>query len=200
MANNKFRILTFDPGLSTTGWSLLEGTTDSDDITVIKMGEIHPGPVVDRAAYRDEIAKFDKRTISLAYLREQVTKLLNDLRPDAVCSEDIFINPKRPAAYGALAQWIAVVRMLCRDVARKYLVTIPTKICKLVVASSGSSGKLSVQQHIASSNHIKFKDPNDLMQMSEHQADSIAVGYALFVRYRDLINSIVEERNGKGKQ
>ena len=197
MANTKFKILAFDPGLTSTGWSLLEGDTELGTLTVLKLGEFHPGPTADKKNYREAVEQFDKRTISLGLLKEEISKLLLQFNPDAVTSEDIFINMKRPQAYGALCMWVAVARMTCRDVAGKYLVTIPTKICKQVIATRGDSTKLSVQQHIASSKIIKFKDENDVHQMTEHEADSIAVGLALFVRYHDLIVQEVEKRNGK---
>lgn len=195
--NHKVRILSFDPGLSHTGYIFSEYNLDDDRLVILKMDEIHPGPVVDRAQYRDEVNKFDKRTVSLAYLREQITKLLMEFKPDMTCSEDIFINPRRPTAYGALCMWVATARMVCRDIAGKYLVTIPTKICKAELTKSGSSDKLTVQQCVAASNRIIFKDPTMLTQMTEHEADSIAVANAFVVRYRDLIEQYVEERNGK---
>lgn len=196
MATKKFTVLAFDPGLTTTGWSLLEGNTSDGELVVLKIGELHPGPVADHKQYREETAKFDKRTITLALLREELTKLFNQIKPDFVTAEDIFINMQRPQAFSALCMWVCTVRTLCRDVMQKYLVTIPTKICKQVVTNSGSNGKLSVQQCIAGSKHVHFKNPEDLIHMSEHQADSIAVGIAFAVRYRDLINKQLENNNG----
>ena len=196
MANKKFRVLGLDPGLTNCGWNLAEVNLKDDSITILKVGEFHPGPTVEKKNYRDEVEKFDKRTISLAYLREQLTKLLTELKPDAVCAEDIFINPHRPQAYGALSMFICVAKMTCYDVVHKHLVTIPTKICKQHIASRGDSSKLSVQQAIASSKHISFKDPVVLTQMTEHEADSIAVSNALVQCYHDLIEKYLEEQNG----
>lgn len=188
MANNQtYRILTLDPGLTHTGWALLQASLNNDTVVVLKIGEFHPGPTVEKKSYRDEVEKFDKRTISLAYLREQLTKLLLDLRPDEVCAEDIFINPHRPAAYGALAMHQCVTKMVCYDVVKKHLITIPTKIAKATLTKSGSSDKLTVQQCVASNTDIKFKNEDDLNHMTEHEADSIAVGYALAKLYKDRV-------------
>lgn len=196
MANHKFKILAFDPGLTNTGWSFAEVDIKDDSLTILKIGEFHPGPTVEKKSYRDQVEKFDKRTITLAYLREQLTKLLLELKPNAVCAEDIFINVKRPMAYGALAMHQCITKMVCYDVAKLQLVTIPTKICKHHIASRGDSDKLSVQQAIAASSHIKFKDPNMITQMTEHEADSIAVANALVKCYHDLIEKYLEEQNG----
>ena len=194
-SNNKFKILAFDPGLTSTGWSLLESEIDSQDVVILKIGELHPGQLADRAAYRDEVNRFDKRVVTLRLLREGVAGLLNEFNPDFVTAEDIFINMFRPMAYGALSMALCVMKMICRDVAGKYLVAIPTKICKQVMTGRGDRGKVTVQQSIAAHPHIKFKDPNDLAHMTEHEADSIAVGMALFDRYHDLIVKEVKERN-----
>lgn len=190
MANNQtYRILTLDPGLTHTGWALIQASLDNDIITVLKIGEFHPGPTVEKKEYREEVERFDKRTISLAYLREQLTKLLNELKPDEVCAEDIFINPHRPAAYGALAMHQCVTKMVCYDVSKKYLTAIPTKIAKAVMTRSGSSDKLTVQQCIASNPDIRFKNDDDLYHMTEHEADSIAVGYVFAKMYKDRARS-----------
>ena len=193
--NTKFRIMALDPGLTTTGWSILDRDSETGDLTVFKTGELHPSPTVDRKDYRDEVERFDKRTMSLTVLRSEVTKLIEMFSPDACTCEDAFINPKRPAAYGALCMIICTVKLLCRDVARKPLITIPTKIAKLEIAHSGSSGKLDVISAVSNNPHIKFRDEIEKTQMSEHVADSIAVGYAYNRRYTDLINLEIELRN-----
>lgn len=187
MDKTKFKILAFDPGLTTTGWSLLEGNTSDGDLVVLKIGEIHPGPTVDKVAYREDVEKFDKRTISLAYLREQITLLMNDLKPDFVCCEDIYINIHRPQAYASLCMWICTVRMLCRDHLGKYLVSVPTKVCKKEICGIANGGKTPVQESLLNHKHVKFKDEYDKMHMSEHQADSIAVAVAFRNRYGDCI-------------
>lgn len=197
MANTKFKIIALDPGITNTGWTLLEGDITTDDLTVLKMGEFHPGPTAEKKPYKEELEKFDKRTISLALLREELTKLLVQYKPDVVTTEDIFINMRRPQAYGALCMWMAIARTVCRDVAGKYLVAVPTKVAKMVTAGSGSDNKISVQQHILANKHIKFKEQEDQFHMTEHEADSIAVALALLVKHKDFIVQTVELRNGR---
>lgn len=197
MANNKkFKILAFDPGLTNFGYSLLEGSTSSGDLVVLKIGDLHPGPTVDKVAYREDVEKFDKRTISLAYLREQVGILMNNLKPDFVTSEDIYLNPHRVQAYGALCMVICVLRMFMRDNYGKYLVTIPTKVAKRECCGSGSGGKVGVQESLVNHKHVTFKNEFDKLHLSEHVADSIAVGVAFRNCYADLINKQVENQDG----
>ena len=102
----KYKILAFDPGIGNTGWSLLEGNTANGSLIVLKVGEFHPGPTSGLARYRDDVEKFDKRTISLTLLIEEETKLLETYRPDFVCCEDIYISMMHPQAYGSLAMWV----------------------------------------------------------------------------------------------
>ena len=194
-SNNKFKILAFDPGLTSTGWSLLESEIGSQDVVILKIGELHPGQLADRAAYRDEVNKFDKRVVTLRLLREGVAGLLNEFNPDFVTAEDIFINPRRPQAYGGLCMAICMMKMICRDVSNKRLVTIPTKIAKLDIAHSGSSGKRDVMESVTNHPNIKFASNDLRLNLSEHEADSIAVGWSLTKRYKDLIAKELEARN-----
>jgi Holliday junction resolvasome RuvABC endonuclease subunit len=183
----KYKILAFDPGIGNTGWSLLEGNTRTSDLVVLKMGEFHPGPTADKAAFRDQVAKYEKRTISLDLLRAEVTKLLLDLKPDFVCSEDIYISMFRPQAYGSLAMWMCMTQMTAFDVANKKLFRIPTKICKKCLAGSGGSGKLDVQRAVKENKKVTFKHDDDKRFLTEHQADSIAAGFAFNECNKDYI-------------
>lgn len=185
----KFRILAFDPSLTNTGWSLLEGSVDNGNLLVLKTGEIRPGPVADKSSYKEEVETFGKRTISLAILREEITKLLLELKPDFITSEDIYISMFRPMAYGALAMWICIAKMVCHDVVGKSITLIPTKICKQVCTGSGGNGKTTVQMAILASKRVTFKHNDDKTHMTEHQADSIAVGMAFAERYGTVIRN-----------
>lgn len=183
----KFRILAFDPSLTNTGWSLLEGNTENGDLVVLKIGEIKPGPAAEKAAYKEEVERFDKRTVSLSLLRESITKLLVELKPDFITAEDIYISMFRPMAYGALAMWICILKMVSHDIVGKPVTLIPTKICKQVASGSGGNGKGSVQSSILSNKHVTFKNQDERVNMSEHQADSVAVGMAFANRFRSVI-------------
>ena len=189
----KYKILAFDPGIGNTGWSLLEGNTANGNLVVLKVGEFHPGPTSALARYRDEVEKFDKRTISLTLLAEEETKLFETLRPDFVCCEDIYISMAHPQAYGSLAMWVCTTKLT----AWKYgyrVTAIPTKICKQVISGTGGAGKLDVREAIHTNKRITFKHEDDLRHITEHEADSIAVGAALNDRYRDMILAIVNQQ------
>lgn len=191
--STKYRILAFDPGIANTGWSLLESTLGGGELTVLKMGELHPGPTADRAVYRDLVERFDKRVISLSLLREFITGLLNEYKPDFVCCEDIYISMAHPTAYGSLAMWICTAKMTVMDVAAKKLFAIPTKICKQSITGSGGSGKNPVFSSVLTHKDIHFVPSIDKRSMTEHQADSIAVAYAFHTKFRDYIEAYLTQ-------
>lgn len=200
MKKNTVTILTIDPGLTNTGWAVMECDVVSGVATITKHGEFHPGPTAEKALYREETEKFSKRTISLKLLRENLEKIMVECRPDYVTIEDIFFNPTRPMAHAALAMWHCVARIVALDVLGKPVEIIQTKIAKQVVTGSGANGKLSVQQAVLSLKGIRFKSKALELTMSEHIADAIAVGYAFFEKNHNRILSdagLVKYSEGK---
>lgn len=187
MKSNIIKVLAIDPGLTNTGWSLLECDTVTGKIVVARVGEFHPAPTAEKSTYRDQVNKFSKRTISLKVLRESLQKLFVETKPRYVAIEDIFFNPTRPMAHAALAMWHCVARLAAHDVLNVPVEIVPTKIAKQSITGRGDNGKFSVQQSIITNKDISFKTGIEA-QMDEHSADAIAVGYAFFTRNIDRIN------------
>lgn len=181
------RVLTIDPGLTNTGWAVIDYDVQSGKYVVSSLGAFHPGPTADKATYRDDTEKFSKRTISLKLLRENLNGLFLDTKPDYVAVEDIFFNPSRPSAHAALAMWHSVARMAAYDILHKPVEIIQTKIAKQYTTGSGGNGKLTVQQSIMNNPNIKFRTKQIEMSMDEHCADAIAVGYAFVEKNKDRI-------------
>ena len=176
MAKPVFRILNFDPGLSKTGWCLIEYNTKSGNCTIAKYGIIQPNKNTGHAAMREECEVYGKRIMALCELESMVKQLLVEFTPDFVACEDIFFNPRRPTAFIALSQWLTTVELLLKRY-RMPLYKVPTKIAKKEIFGSGDAGKVDVQSAILSNGRINFrtKPPKELC---EHEADSIAVGLA----------------------
>jgi Holliday junction resolvasome RuvABC endonuclease subunit len=181
------KVLAIDPGLTNTGWALMECDVISGIITVVDIGDLHPGPAADKAEHKQEVEKFSKRTMTLKLLRNGLTDLMSRIKPDYVAVEDIFFNPQRPMAHAALAMWHCVTRLVCYDVIGKNMESIPTKIAKQELTGSGGNGKISVQKCIMLADDIKFKPPTLESRLTEHCADAIAVGYAFAKRNREII-------------
>lgn len=186
MKSNTIRVLAIDPGLTNTGWSLLEYDIKSGKIVVSRLGDFHPAPTAEKTIYRDQVNKFSKRTISLKLLRESFQKIFLETKPQYVAIEDIFFNPTRPMAHAALAMWHCVARLAALDVLNEPVEIVPTKIAKQAITGRGDNGKFSVQQAIITNKDISFKAGLE-SQMNEHCADSVAVGYAFITRNIDRI-------------
>lgn len=187
MKRSTIRVLAIDPGLTNTGWVLLEYDTNTGIFVVSRQGEFHPAPTADKALYREDTERFEKRTISLRLLREKLEELMHEVHPDYVVAEGIFFNPLRPTAHEALAMWHCVARLTCMDVLQKKLEVIPTKIAKRELTGSGGNGKITVQQVVLGCKDIVFKQKGMECAMTEHGADAIAVGYAFVKCNRERI-------------
>ena len=187
MKRGIIRVLAVDPGLTNTGWALMEYDVISGSVTIVELGDLHPGPAADKAEHRQEVNQFSKRTMTLKLLRNGLTDVMSRIQPDYVAVEDIFFNPQRPMAHAALAMWHCVTRLVCLDVIGKTMEVIPTKIAKQELTGSGGNGKISVQKCILLAEDIKFKPASLESQLSEHCADAIAVGYAFVKRNRERI-------------
>lgn len=188
MKSKTVRVLAIDPGLTNTGWVLLECDAYSGKMVVVRFGEFHPGPTAEKTSYREQVNKFSKRTISLKLLRESLQKIFLETKPQYVAIEDIFFNPTRPMAHAALAMWHCVARLAVMDVLNEPVEVIPTKIAKQEITGRGDGGKTSVQQSIMMSEDISFR-PGVAENIDEHNADAIAVGYAFFKRNLDRIKT-----------
>ena len=129
MKRGIIKVLAIDPGLTNTGWVSMECDAISGVVTVVDIGDLHPGPASDRAEYKQDVNIFSKRTMTLKLLRNGLTDILQRIKPDYVVAEDIFFNPQRPMAHAALAMWHCVARLCCMDVLMKGMDAIPTKIC-----------------------------------------------------------------------
>ena len=180
MSNRKkdiVRVLAFDPALSNTGWSVIDYNMRTGEKTIIKTGCIKPGQKAGLVAHRDEVNYYDKNTVSLRLLREMVREIYAQYQPQHIVVEDAFFNPKRPNAYASLLGWIVTIKMLARDEFDKPIYRVPTRKAKQELTGSGGNGKVTVKQSILDNDKITFRGKKQAELMSDHESDSIAVGY-----------------------
>ena len=57
MKKCSIRVLAIDPGLTNTGWVVLDCDPTTNKVVVSALGEFHPGPTADKALYREEVEK-----------------------------------------------------------------------------------------------------------------------------------------------
>jgi len=185
MKKSTIKVLAVDPGLTNSGWVMMEHDLNTRVNVITKIGEFHPGPAAEKAEHKEDLEKFSKRTVSLKLLWNELRAILLAEQPDYIAVEDIFFNPQRPTAHAALAMYHGITRMVCMEILHKPIECIPTKIAKQEMTGSGGNGKLSVQQAVMTCKDIKFKNKQVEAQMDEHCADAVAVGYAFIVRNRE---------------
>lgn len=175
-------ILSFDPGLSFSGWAYTQAT---DTIFAVQQcGLLTPSKTVDHKEHRQEVELYGRRIITLALLRGMIRELMNRFSPDLVVSEDAFFNPRRPGAYEALIQWILTVSFVLRDEYQRPLYRIPPKLVKKYISGIGTADKEGVKKAVASHTDIKLSSEIVVDNLMEHEGDAIAIGYT---RWRMLL-------------
>ena len=168
------KVLAFDAGMQVTGYAVIERKNGT--YVVSRFGSIKASAQVSRVLYKDRVEEFGKSTIALSYLNEQIEILMNEIRPDFVVVEDAYLNPRIPQAYQSLIQWICAVKIMLYKTFGKALHRLPTKIAKRAAFGSGSAEKENVMDAILTREDIDFKQKKQSVQISEHEADAIAVG------------------------
>ena len=168
-------ILSFDPGLSFSGWAY--SVTDDKLFSVQQCGLLTPNKTVDHKEHRQEVQVYGKRIITLSLLRDMIRNLMNKYQPDVVVSEDAFFNPRMPGAYEALIQWILTVSFILRDEYLRPLNKIPPKLVKKYISGIGTADKEGVKKAIAQHTDIRLDDEIDVKDLVEHEGDAIAIGY-----------------------
>ena len=111
----RLKILSFDPGLSTSGWNLSVYDTSTNIMYIEKCGMLFPNENVGLASNKENYIRYGHRIMTLDQLRNDIRELMNTLSPDFVVSEDAFYNPTRPTAYCALVQWLTTISIVLFD-------------------------------------------------------------------------------------
>jgi len=174
-------ILSFDPGLSFSGWTY--SRADDTAFTVLDFGMLTPNKSVGHKEYREQVGTYGVRVVTLCLLRDMVRELMNRFHPTYVVSEAAFFNPGRPGAYEALVHWIMTVSFVLRDDYAMKLYTIPPTLAKKTVSGTGKSGKVDVASAVLGNPEIRFMNKPALEDLTEHEGDSMAIGYSLWKLY-----------------
>lgn len=175
------RVLSFDPGLTLAGWAVCDYKLSDGTINVQRFGDISPNKIASRVNMNDQVEKYGKRLISLDILEDMVQKLVDEYKPDYICSEDAFFNPGTPNAFVALIHWLNTIELLLFKQYDKPLIKLPPRTIKHIVSGSGASGKLPMLQAILADGKIVFKQKKTQEELNEHSTDAISVGVA-FIR------------------
>lgn len=185
----RLRILSFDPGLSTSGWNLSIYDTSTKEMFIEKCGMLFPNENVTLSKNKINSIRYGSRIMTLDQLRNDIRNLMDIFRPDFVVSEDAFYNPTRPTAYCALVQWLTTVSIVLFDEYQHTLFKLAPKIAKQVISGFGGAEKLGVQYAVTHKQDIKFDKSIDVKNLSEHTCDSIGIGYTFI---QEVLPSILD--------
>lgn len=101
-----------------------------------------------------------------------------------IASEAAFINPRRPAAYGALMEVICAIRQAVMAFDRWMpLYMVEASVAKAAVGAKGNSGdKLAVRNGLMKIPEIvdNYKGSIPLDKLTEHASDGLAIAYARY--------------------
>jgi len=172
-------IIAIDPGLNFCGISVLEKN---------EKVYIHKTILVDnnRKLTEEEkelCEKYDTRVVKVQEIVKIITSFIEQYRIDNIVIEGPFYSGLRPQAYSALLEIITVI---------KYLVAIPNRIPITIIEpllikkmfsqfhmSTKSDMKAALKKKVQD-NEIIINEKIDIELLSEHEIDSIAVGFSFF--------------------
>lgn len=176
-------LLCIDPGLNNCGLSIID---DKDDFLVKKTVLVKNARKFTEEERVIE-TKYGSRTVKVKAIVKDIENLLLEF-PDihTVIMEAPFYNKAMPNAFGSLLEVIFSV---------KYMVVVPkdlgfAKVEPLLVKKFFSKQHLASKQVIKEAliknvqlGYVKLAEGLDVEKMSEHEIDSIAVGYS----YRSVL-------------
>lgn len=184
-------ILSIDPGINNCGLSVLDLDTQF---------EVKENVLVKNARkFTDEEkvveTKFGNRTVKVMAIINKIKDILTRYPEiDALIIEAPFYNALTPMAYGSLLEVIFSI---------KYLIVIPNqlgmKLVEPLLVKKLFSGQHMAKKEVMKQFLIKkvadgdIKFTGDVESLSEHEIDSIAIG---FVHYL----SVLEERAADGEK
>jgi len=152
------RVLGVDPGLSSTGYAVVESR--GRGFAVLEAGTIrtHPGTVLpDR----------------LGLIHDSLVQTVAAYEPRAVAVEEVFLARNAPSAMGT-AEVIGIVKLLARG---RELRCFPPRQVKKWICGNGSAPK---EQMVAMVKALVSGDGAEMAKWSDHAGDAVAIALCAF--------------------
>lgn len=181
------KILSIDPGNTTTGWCVSEYQCTSPKMVILSTGSLYPSKFALRKENRAVAIKYSPATIALDYLHEQLTEIMDIYHPQVVASEDCFINMRMPNAIKSLTLVIHTIEEVCRLKFGMPVFKFAPMLVKKTFTAKGSADKNAMKNALLLSNDIDLSKV-DISLMTEHEIDAIAVGYTAITHWDDVFN------------
>ena len=172
-------VLAFDPGIYHTGWSISKYDRTAGNISVTAYGTIDANSIAKKEKREDY--KVYGNLVSFFALEREVTNLVTQHEPDYVACEGAFAARFMNAFVSLKLCIHAIQRALYLNFGKTLYLIAPKEAKKAV--GKGTADKGAVQNSIRHLDNLKIKDTKQqpIDRMVEHEADSIAIGYA-FIR------------------
>lgn len=177
--------MSIDPGLSNLGWSIIDYDRSTNIKTVERYGVITGKSLL--KSRKDMQDHFEKRHIIVWELEPLIMEMVKDYGPEYVVVEEPFSHI-HIQAYSALVIVVMAVRTAVRKTLGRDIYRIAPKEGKKAISNDGTATKEAVMDAIAANQYIIIKQHKHNDDMTEHAADSIAVGVAFI---QNLLPSIL---------
>ena len=157
------RIMGIDPGLSTTGFGVVD--VKSGNVKIIEAGTIEPDP---KAPFAQRLLK----------IHVHITTILQAHHPDVVVLEKLYSHSKHPATSTLLGHARGVI-VLSVAQQKIELVEWSVKRIRKALIGNGNATKIQMQEFVK--RLLNIKSPGFKLDASD--ALSLALGHAHMLRY-----------------
>jgi crossover junction endodeoxyribonuclease RuvC len=152
------RVLGVDPGLSATGYAVVERRGRA--FAVLVAGTVRSGP---RMVLPERLGQ----------IHDALAAAIVAYDPQAVAVEEVFLARNAPSAMGT-AEVIGIVKLLARG---RELRSFPPRQVKKWICGNGSAPK---EQMLAMVQALVSGDRGAMEQWSDHAADAVAIALCAF--------------------
>lgn len=175
-------LLSIDPGINNTGLSIIEF---KDNLYVHET--VLVSTVRKFTDEEKEVEKFyNSKTVKVLAILKKIEEILEKYQLNTIAIEAPFYNALTPVAYGSILEVIFAL---------KYAIVVPRKM-KLHLIEPLLVKKLFAREHLATkaimrellTRKVDEKEivlNKSIENLSEHEVDSIAVGYAYFLTLKE---------------
>lgn len=180
-------ILSIDPGINFCGLSVIDIATN---FTVVESVLVK-----NTRRFTDEEklveAEFGNRVVKIQAIIRTILGLLEKYKFDTIVIEAPFYNALTPVAFGSLLEVIGAIRYLVVVVYHlKFKLIEPLLAKKLFTSKSLASKELIKQFLISRKEDGSIIIEQDIETLSEHEIDSIAIGFSYDLMQKDPTNKI----------
>jgi len=176
----KYTVLSFDMGKGNTGWSLVEYDIKNNLFNILKVGAITASKLSSKAIHKEDVSKYGEPVITFYLLELEIEKLIKTLKPDFVAAESAW-HRKFLTAYASLIMCLMVAKMVARRNGLALYEISPPQ-AKSCLTTHGRANKEDIIFAVNNHPNIRFTSQKDKENITEHQADSVSIGYTFCIQ------------------